>query len=85
METQEAFKVHHPVFQEQDLLQTMIDALVHHLPLLGEDHIVLLYRVLDYVGRGQHLLSTLLGVSFDPTDLSSMGSPFTLSVVHLTR
>ena len=53
------------------------------LPLLGEDHIVLLYGVLDDVGRSQHLLLVLLGISLDPTDLGSMSSPFHLGIVHL--
>ena len=53
------------------------------LLLLREDHVVLLYGVLNDVGRGQRLLSVLLGVRFNLTDLGSMGSPFHLGVIHL--
>ena len=61
----------------------MVDSLMGHLPLLGEDHIVLLDGILNHVGCGQHLLSILLSVRLDLTDLGSMGSPFYLGIVHL--
>ena len=51
----------------------MINALVHHLPLLRKDH----------VGRGQDLLLVFLGICLDLTDLGSMGSPLMFSIVHL--
>ena len=61
----------------------MIDPVMHHLPLLGKDDVVLLDGVLDHVGGGQHLLSVLLGICLNPMDLGSMGSPFHLCIVHL--
>ena len=61
----------------------MIDVLMRRLPFLREDHIILLNCVLDNVGCGQNLLSILLGVHLNPSDLSPMGSPLHLSVVHL--
>ena len=83
LKTWETLKVHHPVLQEKDLLQATIDPVVCRLPLLREDHVVLLDGILDPVGSGQDLLAVLLGICLDPTDLGSMGSPFMLSIVHL--
>ena len=60
-----------------------IDVLVRCLPLLREDNVILLNGILNDVGCGQHLLSILLGIRLDLTDLSPMGSPLHLSVVHL--
>ena len=61
----------------------MINVLMCHFLLLGEDHIVLLNGVLDDIGRGQYLLSILLNIGFNLTDLSSMGPPLHLGIVHL--
>ena len=61
----------------------MVDPVMGCLPLFGGDHVVLLDGVLNNVGSGQHLLSVLLGVHLDPTDLGSMGSPFYLCIIHL--
>ena len=61
----------------------MVDPVMGHLPLFGEDHVVLLNGVLDHIGHGQHFLLILLGIRFNPTDLGSVGSPFHLCVVHL--
>ena len=60
-----------------------INVLVCHLPLLGEDDIVILNGILDHLGCGQCLLSILLSIHLDPADLGSMGSPFYLCIVHL--
>ena len=60
-----------------------IDVSMRHLPLFGKDYVVLLYGVLDDIGRGQHLLLIFLGVCLDLTDLGSIGSPFHLGIVHL--
>ena len=54
-------------------------------PLLPEDHIVLLNRVFNGVGRGQDLLMMLLGISLDTMDLCCMGSPFNFSIVYLKK
>ena len=54
-----------------------------HLSLLTEDDVVLLNGVFDCVSRRQDLLSMLLGVGLDTTDLCRMGSPFYLSIIHL--
>ena len=83
MKTGQGLEIHHPVLQEMNLPQAMIDMVVCHLPLLREDVIVLLNGVLDYVGYRQNLLSMLLGVSLDTTDLCRMGSPLHLSIIHL--
>ena len=83
METCQRLEIHHPVLQEKDLLRMMVDTDVCCLPLLGEDDVVLLDGVLDHVGRCQHLLSMLLGVSLDTMNLCRMGSPFHLSIIHL--
>ena len=56
---------------------------VCRFPLPGEDDVVLFDGVLDHVGRSQDLLSMLLGVSLNTTDLCHMGSPLHLSIVHL--
>ena len=56
---------------------------MRRLPLLPEDHVVLLDRVFNGVGRCQDLLTMLLGVGLDTTNLCRMGSPFYLSIVHL--
>ena len=61
----------------------MIDALMCCLPLLGEDHVVLLYRILDDVGRGQNLLSILLGIRLNLMNLGPMGSPLLFRIIHL--
>ena len=53
------------------------------LPLLREDHVVLLNGVLDDIDCGQHFLLILLSVCLDPMDLSPVGSPFYLHIVHL--
>ena len=55
------------------------------LPLLPEDEVVLLNGVFDRVGGRQDLLSMLLGVGLDTTDLCRMSSPLHLSIVHLQR
>ena len=52
LETQETLKVYHPVPQEKDVLRTTVDVIVHHFPLLGEDHVILLDHVLDPIGSG---------------------------------
>ena len=56
---------------------------MHHLPLLGEDDVVLLNGILDHVGGCQHLLSMLLGIGLDTMDLCCMGSPLHLGIIHL--
>ena len=61
----------------------MVDPVMGCLPLFGGDHVVLLDGVLNNIGSGKHLLSVLLGVCLDPTDLGSMGSPLYLSIIHL--
>ena len=53
------------------------------LPLLAEDHVVLLDGIFDHVGRGQDLLMMLLGVGLDTTNLCCMSSPFHFSIIHL--
>ena len=83
LETQKTFKVHHLIPQEKDVLQVTIDAVMHCLPLLGEDDVVFLDCVLDNIGCSQQLLSVLLGIHFNLTDLSPMGSPLSFSIVHL--
>ena len=62
-----------------------IDAIMCCLPLLGANHVVLLDHVLDPIGRGQDLLTVLLGICLDTTDLGSMSSPFCFSIIHLKR
>ena len=57
--------------------------IVCRLPLLTEDHVVLLDGIFDRVGSTQNLLTVLLGVSLDTMNLSRMGSPFHLSIIHL--
>ena len=76
---------HDPILQETDVFQTTVDTVMHHLPLLPEDHVVLLDGVLNGVGSHQDLLTMLLSVSLDTMDLCCMGSPFYLSIVHLKR
>ena len=83
LETRQHLEIHHTVSQEKDLLRTTVDTVVCRLPLPREDDIILLDGVLDYVGRSQHLLSMLLGVSLNTTDLRCVGSPLHLSIVHL--
>ena len=61
----------------------MVDTVMNPLPLLGEDHVILLDGVLDHVGHRQDLLMMLLGVSLDTMDLCCMGSPLYLSIVQL--
>ena len=61
----------------------MVDTVMCRLPLLREDKVVLLDGILDHVGCCQDLLSMLLGVRFDTTDLCHMGPPLHLSIVHL--
>ena len=61
----------------------MVDMVMNPLPLLGEDHVILLDGVLDHVGRSQHLLLMFLGVGLDTTNLCHMGSPLHLSIIHL--
>ena len=60
-----------------------VDTVICCLPLPSEDDVVLFNGVLDYIGRRQDLLSMLLGVGLDMTDLCCMGSPLHLSIVHL--
>ena len=74
---------HHPILQKTDVLQATVNTIVCHLPLLGEDNVVLLDGVLDHICCCQNLLSMLLGVGLDMMDLCHMGSPFHLSIVHL--
>ena len=60
-----------------------VNAIVCHLPLLPEDHIVPQDGIFNRVGSGQNLLSMFLGVGFDTTNLSRMSSPFHLRIIHL--
>ena len=83
LETRQGLKVYNPVLQETDVLQTMVDTVVRHLPLLPEDHVVLLDGVFNGVGGCQDLLTMLLGVSLDTTNLCRMGSPFHPGIIHL--
>ena len=83
LETGGGFKVHHLVLQEKDILQAKINPVMHCLPLLGKDDVILLNGVLDHIGSGQHLLSMLLSVCLNPTDLGSVGSPLHLCIIYL--
>ena len=83
LETRQGLEVHDPILQKTDVFRTTVDTVVHHLPLLPEDHVVLLDGVFDGVGRHQDLLTMLLGVSLDTTNLCRMGSPLHLSIIHL--
>ena len=60
-----------------------VDVVVRHLPLLPKDHVVLLDGVFDCVGSCQDLLTMLLGIGLDMTDLCRMGSPLNLRIIHL--
>ena len=53
------------------------------LPLLGEDDVVLLNGVLDHIGCCKDLLTMLLSIGLDMTNLCCMGSPFHFSIVDL--
>ena len=68
---------------KEDVLQTMVDPVMSHLPLLSEDDIVLLNDVLNYVGHCQHLLSVLLSIHLNTMNLGRMGSPFHFGIIHL--
>ena len=83
LETRQGLEIHDPVLQKTDVFRTMVDTVVCRLPLLSEDHVVLLNGVLNGVGGRQDFLTMLLGVGLDTTDLCCMGSPFHLSIVHL--
>ena len=85
MKASQRLEINHPVLQETNLLRTTVDTVVCHFPLLGEDDVILLNGILDYVGCGQHLLSVLLGVGLNMTDLCRMGSPLYFSIVHLQK
>ena len=83
METRQGLELHHPVLQETNVFRVTVDMIVHHLPLPGKDHVVLLDRGFNGVGRCQDLLTMFLGVGLDMTNLCRMGSPFNLGIVHL--
>ena len=83
LETGQGLEIYHLVLQETGLLQAMIDMVMCHLPFLGEDDVVLLDGILDYIGGRQHLLSMLLGIGLNMTNLCHMGSPLHLSIIHL--
>ena len=83
LETHQGLEVDHPVLQKAELLWATVDTVMCHLPLPGEDHIILLDGILDHIGRCQDLLTMLLGVGLDMTDLCCMSSPFHLSIIHL--
>ena len=83
LETSQSLKVYYLVLQKAKFFRTMVDAVVRHLPLLPEDHVVLLDGVFDGIGSRQDLLTMLLGVGLDMTDLCYMGSPFHLGIIHL--
>ena len=83
LETRQGLEVHDLVLQKTDVFQMTVNAVMHHLPLLPEDHIVFLDGVFNSVGCGQDLLTMLLGVGLDMMNLCHMSSPFHLSIVHL--
>ena len=83
LKTRQGLEIHDPILQKTDVFRTTVNTVVRHLPLLPEDHIVLLDGVFDRVGSCQDLLMMLLGVSLDTTDLCRMDSPFHLGIVHL--
>ena len=83
LETRQGLEIHNPILQKTDVFQTTVNTVVSRLPLLPEDHVVLLDGVFDGIGRCQNLLTMLLGVGLDTTDLCHMGSPFYLSIIHL--
>ena len=83
LKTRQGLEVHNLVLQKTEFFQTTVDTVVHHFPLLAKDHVVLLDSVFDCVGSRQDLLTMLLSVGLDTTDLCCMGSPLHLSIVHL--
>ena len=85
LKTRQCLEIYHPIPQKEDILRAMVDMVVCHLPLLGEDDVVLLDGVFNFVGCRQHLLSMLLRVGLYTTDLCCMGSPLYLSIVHLQK
>ena len=82
LKTRQSLEIYYLVLQETVILRTMVDVVVCRLPLLRENDI-LLNGILDHIGRCQYLLLMLLGVSLDMMDLSRMGSPLHLSIIHL--
>ena len=85
METRQGLKIHHPVLQEMGLLRATVNTIMCHLPLLREDDIILLDGVLDDIGCRQYLLSMLLSIGLNTTDLCHMSSPLHLGIVHLQK
>ena len=83
LETRQGLKIHDPILQEMDVFRMTVDTVVCHLPLLAKDNVVLFDGVLDHIGCRKDLLSMLLGVGLDVTDLCHMGSPLYFSIVHL--
>ena len=83
LETSQGLEIDHPVLQEANLFQVMVNMLVCCFPLFGEDDVVIFDGILDHVGCRQNLLLMLLGIGLDMMDLCCMGSPFHLSIVHL--
>ena len=61
----------------------IVDVVVHCLPFLSEDHVVLLDRIFDGVGHGENLLTMFLSIGLDTTNLCRMSSPFHLGIIHL--
>ena len=53
------------------------------LSLIGKDTVVLHHRLLNLVSCGQDLLTILLGVHFNPSDLSTMGPLLYFCIIHL--
>ena len=51
LETRQGLKVHNPVLQKTNVLRMTVDAVVRHLPLLPEDHVVLLDGIFDGIGH----------------------------------
>ena len=83
LETRQSLEIHDSIFQKSNVFRTTVDAVVRRLLLLPEDHIVLLDGIFDCAGSRQDLLTMLLSVGLDTTDLCHMSSPLHLSIVHL--
>ena len=83
LEAQKTLEFHNTSLEEKMFLQMTIDPIMGRLPLSREDAIVLHYCLLNPVCSQQALLTTLLGVCFNLTDLGPMSPPFPFHIIHL--
>ena len=83
LKSRKTLKFYNMSLEDLVFVSPTIDLLVGRLPLFGEDMVVLHHCLFNLVGCSQDLLSVLLCICFNLPNLSAMGIPLPLCIIHL--